>query len=54
VMEVTPEMFEMLEAIYDPPTPAELEGAVLSVSDDGRVAAPEQAPTEALNSFGAS
>jgi predicted kinase len=33
VMEVTPEMFEMLEAIYEPPAPAELEGAVLSASD---------------------
>ena len=32
VMEVTPEMFEMLETIYEPPAPAELEGAVLSVS----------------------
>ena len=39
VMEVTPAMFEMLEAIYEPPAPAELEGAVLSVSDDGRTAA---------------
>jgi predicted kinase len=39
VMEVTPEMFEMLEAIYEPPAPAELEGAVLSVGDDGRAAA---------------
>jgi hypothetical protein len=38
-MEVTPEMFEMLEAIYEPPVPAELEGAVLSV-DDGVTAAP--------------
>jgi predicted kinase len=34
VMEVTPEMFDMLEAIYEPPTPAELKGAVLSVSDE--------------------
>lgn len=32
VMEVTPAMFQMLEAIYEPPAPAELEGAVLSVS----------------------
>src|SRR5689334_22714879 len=32
VMEVTPEMFEMLEAIYEPPAPAELAGAVLNVS----------------------
>jgi predicted kinase len=39
VAEVTPEMFEMLEAVYEPPVPAELEGAVLSVShDDGEVA----------------
>jgi hypothetical protein len=38
-MEVTPEMFEMLEAIYEPPVQAELEGAVLSV-DDGVTAAP--------------
>jgi hypothetical protein len=35
VHEVTPEMFAMLEAIYEPPAPAELKGAVLSVSDDG-------------------
>jgi predicted kinase len=34
VMEVTPEMFEMLEAIYEPPQPAELEGAVLFVNDE--------------------
>jgi predicted kinase len=40
VMEVTPEMFEMLEAIYEPPAPAELEGAVLNVSDHGRAAMP--------------
>jgi hypothetical protein len=33
VMEVTPEMFEMLEAIYDPPEPADLESAVLFVND---------------------
>ena len=32
VMEVTPQRFDMLEAIYDPPAPAELEGAVLSAS----------------------
>jgi hypothetical protein len=38
-MEVTPEMFQMLEGIYEPPEPAELESAVLSVSDDGRTAA---------------
>jgi hypothetical protein len=34
VMEVTPEMFEMLEAICEPPVSDELEGAVLSASDD--------------------
>lgn len=39
VMEVTPEMFEMLEAIYEPPAPAELAGAVV-VSDHGRAAGP--------------
>ena len=49
VMEVTPEMFEMLEAIYEPPVPAELEGAVLSVSDAGRAAAPGAAQPEAVD-----
>jgi predicted kinase len=34
VMEVTPEMFEMLEGIYEPPDPAEMEGSVLSVSQE--------------------
>jgi hypothetical protein len=34
----------MLEAIYEAPAPAELEGAVLSVSDD-ETAAPAQAET---------
>jgi len=33
VHEVTPQMFEMLEAVYEAPAPAELEGAVLNVSD---------------------
>ena len=47
VMEVTPEMFEMLEAIYEAPVPAELEGAVLSVTDDGGMAGQERA--EAMN-----
>jgi len=47
-MEVTPEMFEMLEAIYEPPAPAELEGAV-SVSHDGRAAAPAAAQPEAVD-----
>ncbi len=49
VMEVTPEMFEMLEAIYEPPTPAELESAVLSLSDDGRAPAPGGAQPEAVD-----
>ena len=49
VMEVTPEMFEMLEAIYEPPAPAELEGAVLNVSDHGGSAAPGEALAEAPN-----
>ncbi|HSV02751.1 MAG TPA: ATP-binding protein [Phenylobacterium sp.] len=48
VMEVTPEMFERLEAIYEPPEPAELEGAVLSVGDDGGTAAPAAAQPEAV------
>jgi predicted kinase len=45
--EVPPEMFEMIEAIYEAPTPAELEGAVLSVTDDGAIAAPGEEPAEA-------
>ncbi|HEY1959417.1 MAG TPA: ATP-binding protein [Polyangiaceae bacterium] len=31
--EVTPEMFELLEGAYEAPTPAELDGAVLNVTD---------------------
>lgn len=46
--EVTPEMFEMLESVYEPPAPAELEGAVLSVSDSSG-AAPEETRPEAVN-----
>ena len=46
--EVPPEMFDMIEAIYEAPAPAELEGAVRSVSDDGKIAAPGQEPAEAL------
>jgi predicted kinase len=46
--EVPPEMFDMFEAIYETPAPAELEGAVLSVTDHGRNAAPPAAPAEAL------
>ena len=30
VMEVTPEMFDLLEGIYEAPEPAELEGAIVS------------------------
>jgi predicted kinase len=48
VMEVTPEMFEMLEGIYEPPVPAELEGAALSVSHDGGDAAPAAEEPEAV------
>jgi hypothetical protein len=49
VMEVTPEMFEMLEAIYEAPVPAELEGAVLSVSDHGVTAAPAAEQPEPMH-----
>jgi len=31
--EVTPEMFELLEGLYEAPAPAELDGAVVSVTD---------------------
>jgi predicted kinase len=48
VMEVTPEMFEMLESLYEPPMPAELEGAVLNISDDGSLAAPADAQPETV------
>jgi hypothetical protein len=47
-MEVTPEMFEMLEGIYEPPVPAELEGSVLSVSHDGREVAPAAEEPDAV------
>ncbi len=33
VREVPPEMFELIEQVYEAPEPAELEGAVLSVTD---------------------
>ena len=49
VMEVTPEIFEVLEAIYEPPVPAELEGAVLSLSDDGLAAAPAAEQPEPMH-----
>jgi len=42
-------MFEMLEAIYEPPAPAELEGAVLSVSDKAGIDAPAAAQPEAVD-----
>ena len=45
--EVPPEMFDMFEALYEAPAPAELEGAVLSVADDGAIAAPGEALAEA-------
>lgn len=32
-IEVTPDLFEFIEGVYEPPHPAELAGAVLSVSD---------------------
>ena len=49
VREVAPEMFAMLEAIYEAPAPAELEGAVLNVTDDGRIAAPGEATAGAIS-----
>jgi predicted kinase len=49
VHEVSPEMFEMFEAIYEAPAPAELEGAVLSVSDDARTPAASEAQPEAVD-----
>jgi len=45
--EVPPEMFDMFEVIYEAPAPAELEGAVLRMTDDGGIAAPGKAPAEA-------
>ena len=41
--EVPPEMFDMFEALYEAPEPAELEGAVLNVADGGRIATPAEA-----------
>ena len=49
VHDVTPEMFAMLEAVYEPPAPAELEGAVLSLSDGGETAAQGQERAEAVS-----
>src|SRR5688572_2229256 len=48
VHEVPPQMFDMFEAIYEAPTPAELEGAVLSATDHGAIAPPGKEPAEAL------
>jgi predicted kinase len=47
--EVSPEMFDMIEAMYEAPSPAELEGAVLSVTDNGRTAAAGQERAEAMD-----
>jgi hypothetical protein len=41
-------MFDMFEALYEAPAPAELEGAVLNVTDDGGIAAPGEEAAEAL------
>ena len=46
--EVPPEMFDRFEANYEAPAPAELEGAVLSVTTLGELAAPGEGQTEAL------
>jgi len=46
VAEVTPEMFAMLENIYEAPAPAELEGAVLGESN---TSAEAEEPAEAVN-----
>ena len=35
VHEVTPQMFELLEGLYEAPAPAELEGVLVSVTDSG-------------------
>lgn len=44
--EVPPEMFDMFEALYEAPAPAEMEGAVLNVTD--KIAGLGEAPGEAL------
>ncbi|HEY0437549.1 MAG TPA: ATP-binding protein [Phenylobacterium sp.] len=49
VREVPPQMFDMIEAMYEAPAPAELEGAVLSVTGDGAIVAPGEQPAEALH-----
>jgi len=45
--EVPPEMFDMIEAMYEAPTAAELEGAVMSITEDGAIAAPREGPAGA-------
>lgn len=47
VMEVTPEMFDLLEGFYEAPAPSELEGAVLSVSGSDEAAARTKVRAEA-------
>ena len=42
------EVSTMFEALYEAQAPAELEGAVLNVTDNGRIAGPGEAPAEAL------
>jgi predicted kinase len=46
--EVPPEMFDMFEALYEAPAPAELEGAVLSVTTSAELAVPGEAQSETL------
>lgn len=47
VRELPPEMFEMIEALYEAPAPEELEGAVLTVTDKDGVAAVGDEPAKA-------
>lgn len=49
VRELPPEMFEMIEAIYEPPAPEELEGAVQSVTNHDRIAPAGDEPAEAMH-----
>ena len=46
--EVPSEMFDMFESLYEAPAPAELEGAVLSVTTSAELAAPGEAQAEPL------
>jgi hypothetical protein len=41
-------MFDMFEALYEAPAPAELEGAVLSVTTSAELAVPGEAQSETL------